>query len=546
MQVRAHIVAGPIKGATYILQPGDNTIGRTSGCSIVLTNPQLSKRHAMITVGENKVELVDLGSSNGSFVNGVLVKKKTLQNGDKISMGPFVLEMIISNPARHLPAVTSAGGLASMQGASGLLSATAGFGQNGEVAATPMNLSAPEPKSLLAKMIRRFDEIALPVLFELNKSYDWLTIVVSLFLGFIVINMALTVFPLMDAAKESVLRETISKAVYIAKQITTINAPALSEGAESKLDVSFTEVDINVVSALIVNLEGRIQAPGSRLNEVYNDTAFLRYRDKIKLGDQTKWTTHREVSDSGMVTVLDPIMILSRARGINVPGAVSVVKYSTSGSSLDKGTVSVVYLEALVMSGLIGAIFIYLLYHFSMNPIRTLNDDIDAVLKGNSDVVAKRFQFESLDKLIDSVNAALSRIPRADGDASARAVATDESQASFDTLLRLIESLGPKLKSGIILLDAERKIKYINSSFEETSGIHLANAAGEPMDSACRDEALASLMRELIENSRSAGNAGMEDSFEFGSGTHKINCTAVIGSTNQVDAYFIFVEKEES
>ena len=78
------VVAGPNKGATYFLNEGENTVGRTPDNTIVLASTQVSKRHCAFVVKGRKVELQDIGSSNGTFVNGVLVKKKNLENRDKL------------------------------------------------------------------------------------------------------------------------------------------------------------------------------------------------------------------------------------------------------------------------------------------------------------------------------------------------------------------------------------------------------------------------------------------------------------------------------
>src|SRR5262245_1046046 len=56
------------------LQRGATVFGRSTSCEIVLDDPLVSRRHAMITVSTNEVVLEDLGSVNGVYVNGAKVE----------------------------------------------------------------------------------------------------------------------------------------------------------------------------------------------------------------------------------------------------------------------------------------------------------------------------------------------------------------------------------------------------------------------------------------------------------------------------------------
>jgi hypothetical protein len=63
------------------------TIGRSSDCEIVLADPNVSRKHAEIRhIGEG-YSLIDLGSTNGTEVNGQRVAETALMNGDVISVG---------------------------------------------------------------------------------------------------------------------------------------------------------------------------------------------------------------------------------------------------------------------------------------------------------------------------------------------------------------------------------------------------------------------------------------------------------------------------
>jgi hypothetical protein len=67
------------------------TIGRLPECAVVLDDPNVSRRHAQLRREGAEVVLVDLGSTNGTKVNGVTVREHRLAPGDVISVGTTTL-----------------------------------------------------------------------------------------------------------------------------------------------------------------------------------------------------------------------------------------------------------------------------------------------------------------------------------------------------------------------------------------------------------------------------------------------------------------------
>jgi Protein of unknown function (DUF3662)/FHA domain len=63
------------------------TIGRLPECAIVLTDPNASRRHAQLRREGDHVVLVDLGSTNGTKLNGTRIREQRLTSGDQITIG---------------------------------------------------------------------------------------------------------------------------------------------------------------------------------------------------------------------------------------------------------------------------------------------------------------------------------------------------------------------------------------------------------------------------------------------------------------------------
>jgi hypothetical protein len=68
------------------------TIGRLQTCEIALDDPNISRRHALLTKRPDGWWIVDLGSTNGTLVNDALVKERRLGRGDRIRLGTTEFE----------------------------------------------------------------------------------------------------------------------------------------------------------------------------------------------------------------------------------------------------------------------------------------------------------------------------------------------------------------------------------------------------------------------------------------------------------------------
>ena len=75
-------------------------VGRDPACDLVIDLPMVSGRHALLTRRNGQVLIKDLGSSNGTFVNGRRVEgEMTVYNGDLIGLGSHTLALAIESPA---------------------------------------------------------------------------------------------------------------------------------------------------------------------------------------------------------------------------------------------------------------------------------------------------------------------------------------------------------------------------------------------------------------------------------------------------------------
>ncbi len=83
-------------------------VGRAATCDIPIIDPTISRRHAEIRCDDGGVAVRDLGSSNGTFVNGQRVETATLAVGDAVTFGNVQMSLQEATPPRTSAAGTAA------------------------------------------------------------------------------------------------------------------------------------------------------------------------------------------------------------------------------------------------------------------------------------------------------------------------------------------------------------------------------------------------------------------------------------------------------
>jgi len=80
------VVKGVSEFALYPLE-GALRIGRSAECDVTLSDPSVSRAHAIVEIAGDRPMVRDLGSTNGTFVNGKRIEAKALHDGDELRFG---------------------------------------------------------------------------------------------------------------------------------------------------------------------------------------------------------------------------------------------------------------------------------------------------------------------------------------------------------------------------------------------------------------------------------------------------------------------------
>ena len=96
MDSRVVVVSGPSKGTIARMSAGQLSVGRDPANQLCLNDRAVSRKHFSITETDAGFHLVDLDSHNGTFVNGIPVRRKLLGHGDTIRVGKCELAFLIT------------------------------------------------------------------------------------------------------------------------------------------------------------------------------------------------------------------------------------------------------------------------------------------------------------------------------------------------------------------------------------------------------------------------------------------------------------------
>lgn len=568
------VVAGPNRGSSYAIKSGENMIGRHGENAIVLSSSKVSKRHCVVIVEEKEVTVVDQGSSNGTFVNGILTKNKSLKVGDRITVGEFVLELSepTSRPVRVAPAVggiakgvqigVPGGGFPMVQGpgisgvpampgvvVAGMSSEAPGVaGMNDGAIPGAGPVVQHIPKDPVGKVLWAFERYIMPYIYNFNFQNEWKWIGAGMFGLFMLANLLISVQPLMDAGEHSVVKESLRRAQLMSKLIADANQAPLAANAENRTDINpIIEGTTNDVGnrgvrlAALVRLDSRIIAPSTRANQYLTagteGLKLVRARKAYQNGEERGL---QFVGDDGVVVAVEPVKVFKTSQGKNEVVALALVSIDTRLSIPSFGEMVLVYSHTLILTGVIGAIVLLIIYRLTLKPFEILEDDMDKVLKGEMNQVTHEYKFEELNSLWELINSALQRVPKT---STMGEVPTPTLAPSIEEFLNPMKLFGDFGKFGIALCDSERKVKYVNAVFEEVTGIRLDSAQDLVLSELGRDQSFGAMVRDLFDRAASDGVAS--DEYEFSEGNFKVHGASFGIPGNQSHAFLFALLKAE-
>jgi PAS domain-containing protein len=217
-----------------------------------------------------------------------------------------------------------------------------------------------------------------------------------------------------------------------------------------------------------------------------------------------------------------------------------IVSLDSSLATPEMGELGVVYSEVLATTAIILGILFVIIYRVTLKPFEVLNEDIDKALKGEINQVTHEYKFEELNSLWEIINSAIQRASKS-GAADSVSGGLNDSSDGFTAPLRLIGGLA---KFGLIVFDADKKIVFINPTFEEMSGIRSDNAMGQDISVVARDQAMGAMTNDMMGRVM-VGTEGVSEDFDFSGVPCKIHMAGFGTSGNPPKCFMMAAVRVE-
>ncbi len=515
---RLAVVSGPNRGTIYPMADGEVSIGRQGGNVITLPSAKVSKKHCVIVANGDELIVRDAGSSNGTFVNGVLVKTRRISKGDRISVGYYDLELkLCRRPALGNARLPQCNNVIQFPGALSLST-------NG---GTPVaqNQAAPAPKDLKSKIAFLFEKRFMPLIYGLMLKNEARFVALGVATGIIIWNLVVSVQPLIQSKEKLLLRESAKRARFIARQIVDLNSAAIAAKAETRTTVGRIAQEPEVRVAFLVDLDGRIIAPSDRMNQLVTSDAEAVAIERARTYYRASSTTGFNTVVGPVVVGVEPLEVYDGQLGKNVVVAIGIVSIDTRYASGEMSEVSMIYSETFIMMVLLSGFLFFVLYRMMLKPFEVLNEDIDKVLKGEMEQVTHEFKMAEMNSLWDVINSALQRIPRGEDGQGSGGLGKSEEDYSAENYLGAAKALGGTPGVGVALLDGNGGVQFLNPLFEEITGLRQENVLSQPLASVARDQAFGSFVGDILERTLT-GSDGISEEFEFSGVSYQIRVGA--------------------
>ena len=89
------VVSGGAAGTEFDLEEPKISLGRGPGVDLAFEDSAMSREHAVLEFAEGGFRIRDVGSTNGTLLNGDEVKSKGLTHGDRLQLGEHVFQFIL-------------------------------------------------------------------------------------------------------------------------------------------------------------------------------------------------------------------------------------------------------------------------------------------------------------------------------------------------------------------------------------------------------------------------------------------------------------------
>ena len=512
-------VGGKLRGKELILQDGENVIGRAPECDHQLAVEGISKKHLRVTVNKETAFAEDMGSSNGTIVNGKIIKKITLKDGDKIALPNVILQVVYVLEKKVV-----------------IKRKVVRDDEDDDDSYNDLQLNEAMPASLAAKPIWIFKYKLMPVVYGFNERYEWAALVGILLFLFIAVNISLTILPVLRDSKSLLIKEIALRGKQYAAEVDHLNSAHLRNQNLDSIRTDFLEGDDaeGVQSYKLFDIEGRVFKPVSIANTIVNDPfsveALKFYRTEKNQDKQIEGYLN-----GNQIGIARAIKAFDKDLGREVVVAIITIVFAPSSLSREASNNSKAYLESLITAGMVAVIFFGILYYMTVRPLEEMKFQIESVLRGRQKELTSNTLFKEIHPLRNTINSILTRIKELQNADSGEVQNLEEDGPYLRTLKEFMEGAqGP-----VLILNSEKIIQNINPECEDLLGIRENASAGQSLLDTARDQGFAATVIDLCDRSANNEGCNQKESYSIGGKDFYINVSGLVGKDKFAKGFYI-------
>ncbi|MCB0368002.1 MAG: FHA domain-containing protein [Bdellovibrionales bacterium] len=529
------VLNGPQAGQLFNLKSGRNVVGRSSQCDIKLMAPGVSKEHCEVYLNKEKILIVDLNSSNGTYVNGTRVQKTELRFGEKFSLHNIFLDIVptpqlrTSTVANNFVPNINHGNAAPnpmyQQQPLGVAGAHPGVNSIPQPHLNLVNGQKVVPEEdkkpdLKERVEEYFNKVVLPSVYKLAQMFEFKYVLAGFVGIFIFVVTLLSLFPMISVTRDSIQGEARKRTMSLARALAETNKKAIDENSGASLNTYSIEREEGVKEALIINRnDGTVMAPatksGRTLDIPFINEAIRSGRELVKSVDYTT------------IAAAYPINKYDLDRQEAVPIAYAIVIYDISTLAFDQGVIISLFMQNLIIAMLIGSLLYFFLYKLIEFPVASLNKQLDLAMREKNEHIENTFLFPPLQALAGNVSSLMTRYLHGDHKETAT-LKNKDFEASM-----LIQHF----RDPAFAISPNRKILNLNSNFESLAQNSMDNLMMQGLD-AIVDSSLKLNIENLMEQASQMPNQIHQEELDMGRGSILIRCHAVI--ENDQPSYYLF------
>ena len=508
------VVAGKLRGTEYVLEEGENSLGRDESCSIHFPVPGVSKKHFSITVTGDSCYISDMGSSNGTFLNGKAIKRATVQNGDKIALPDTIIQVVYVAEKKVIVRKRVSD-------------------EDEEV--DFMDPGDP-PESLVAKIFWAFKFKVMPVLHGINEEYEWHHLMGILCAIFSVAAISLTIFPALQDSKMILIRETATRGNSYADMVARMNNRALERKELEKINTTFIKNEEGVKEFRLFDMEGRIVRPIEELNNNIGQDPFFAMALNWAINTvKNKNVVLKKLLDDGEIGIAKKIVAFNPRTATEEAVGVIAIKFEPTSLKVEAAKSRKAYLESLVTTSLVAIFFFGFVYYLTVRPIEEINFQIEEALRGRRKSLDSRFLFKELNPLRNSINALLARIRELNNEEDDDFGEEESDEIYVRQLYEFMQGAnGPTL-----VLDSQKNLAHINMEAEDLTGMRESASQGMSLLDVSREQGFAATVIELCDNSANNLGTNQQGEYDLQGIPHTIHASCLLGKDGFAKSFYI-------